>query len=109
MKYLILFKSDTDSIPACKDKAEMGGLIGELQQSGALLATEGLHPTHRGALVKLHAGEAKVTDGPFAEAKEIIAGFVLLDVPSKAEAVRLSQRFLTIAGTGTAEVREVIV
>ena len=55
------------------------------------------------------AGKATVRDGPFAEAKELVAGFAVVDVKSKAEAVELAKRFLTIAGGGESDVLEVFV
>jgi hypothetical protein len=108
MKYLLLFKSDVDEVPACKQLAEMAPLVDELKKSGVLLSTEGLHPTNRGAKVRLAGGKLSATDGPFAEAKEIVAGYVLVNVRSKAEAVELAGRFLAVAGQGWGEVREVI-
>ena len=70
--------------------------------------SQGLHPSARGAKVRLANGKVAVTDGPFAEAKELIAGFALVKVASKQEAIGLAQRMLQIAGEGEAEVREVV-
>jgi hypothetical protein len=109
MRYMILFKNDMDTevdVPPCLDLDEMGGLMHELAQSGILLATEGLQPSAKGARVRVTGGKRTVVDGPFTEAKELIAGFALVQVASKEEAVDLAERFLRIAGFGTAEVRE---
>ena len=108
MKYLLMFQSDTDAIPACKAKAEMGPLVEELTRHGVLLATEGLYPTARGARVRLNGKSFAVSDGPFAESKELVAGFVLVKVNSKEQAVQLARRFLQVAGEGNCEIREVI-
>ncbi|HEU0012896.1 MAG TPA: YciI family protein [Longimicrobium sp.] len=113
MRYMIMFKADADTeadAPACIALPEMGRFIGELRDQGVLIATEGLHPSARGgARLRLNGGKIAVTDGPFAEAKELVAGFVLVEVPSHRAAVELAERFLRIAGDGTAgEVREVI-
>ena len=108
MRYMLIFKADKDGVPACKDLAEMGTLMDELKQSGVLLGTEGLQPTSSGARVRLAGGKFTTTDGPFAEAKELIAGFALVRVNSKDEAVELSKRFLRVAGEGASEIREVI-
>ncbi|HEX8675505.1 MAG TPA: YciI family protein [Longimicrobium sp.] len=111
MRYMIMFKTEKDfeGIPACKDLAQMGVFMQELKEKGVLLATEGLHPSERGARVRLAGGKLNVTDGPFAEAKELVAGFALVEVPTKEDAVQLAGQFLGVAGEGTSEVREVIV
>ncbi len=109
MRFMIMFKNDMDTevdVPPCLDLDEMGGLMHELAQSGILLATEGLQPSAKGARVRVTGGRRSVVDGPFTEAKELIAGFALVRVGSKAEAVDLAERFLRVAGFGTAEVRE---
>lgn len=113
MRYMIMFKADADTeadAPACITKPEMGAFITELRGLNVLLASEGLHPSARNATrLRLNGGKFSVTDGPFAEAKELVAGFALVEVPSYAAAVELAHQFLRIAGDGTAaEVREVI-
>src|SRR5258708_29902314 len=95
-------------VPACKELSAMGDLIGELTASGILLATEGLQPSSKGARVRRADGKITVTDGPFTEAKELIAGFALIKVNSKEEAIELTKRFLSIAGEGESEIREVM-
>jgi hypothetical protein len=64
----------------------------ELQQSGVLLAGEGLHPPSMGARVRFKGGKPKVSDGPFAEAKEVIGGYWMIQVKSKAEAIEWAKR-----------------
>ena len=85
---------------------EMGKFIEEMAKSGVLLFTDGLLPSSRGARVRQSGGKVTVTDGPFTETKELIAGFAIVRVKSKAEAVELAQRFLRIAGDGESEIRE---
>jgi hypothetical protein len=87
--------------------AEMQRFIEEMQSSGALLATEGCLPSALGARVRLSGGELTATDGPFTEAKELIAGFALLQADSREEAVELTKRFLQVAGDGECEIRQV--
>ena len=109
MRFMIMFRNDLDTevdVPPCLDLAEMGSFIDELASAGVLLSTEGLKPSANGARVKVAGGRRTVVDGPFAEAKELIAGFALVQVESKAAAVDLAEQFLTIAGFGSAEVRE---
>ena len=92
--------------PTQRDTENMGAFIGEMAASGVLLATDGLLPSSRGALVRLDHGTVSVTDGPFTEAKELIGGFAIVQTASKAEAVALAERFLRIAGDGESEIRE---
>lgn len=110
MRYMIMFKADADTeaaAPACMVLPEMGRFIEALRDEGVLLSTEGLKPSNAGARVRYSGGKVTVLDGPFAEAKELVAGFVLVEVPSRAAALELAERFLRIAGDNTAaEVRE---
>jgi hypothetical protein len=63
-----------------------------LQKAGVLLALDGLHPPSAGARVSFAGGKAKVTDGPFAEAKEVVGGYWMIQVKSKAEAIEWASR-----------------
>jgi hypothetical protein len=85
--------------------ARMGDLIQRKIEEGKLLATEGCGPTRHGAKVRLDAGRLSVTDGPFSEAKELIAGFALYRASSKQEAIAEAREFLEIAGDGEVEIR----
>jgi hypothetical protein len=111
MRFMMMFKSAEAPEPgrsACKQHLpEMAKLTDELTKAGVLLTTEGLLPSATGARVALSGGRLTVTDGPFAEAKEVVAGFCIVRVNSKAEAVDLAGRFLTIAGGGRCEILEV--
>lgn len=113
MRYMIMFKADSDTeaaAPACIAKPDMGQFIQQLTVRGVLVASEGLQPSVRNAArLRLAGGKFAVTDGPFAEAKELVAGFALVEVPSYDAALDLAHQFLRIAGDGNAaEVREVI-
>jgi hypothetical protein len=85
--------------------AEMGRFVEELSRAGVLLATGGLDPV--GTRISSKDGKVTVTDGPFAEAKEAIISFALVDVRSKDEAVELSKRFWQIAGNGEGAIQQV--
>jgi hypothetical protein len=87
--------------------AEMGKLIEEMTRAGVLLATEGCQPSSKGARVRYSGGKFTVTDGPFTETKELIAGFALFEVKSKEEAVEWTKRFLRVAGEGESEIRQI--
>jgi hypothetical protein len=111
MKFMLMFKTDRPPEPGVspckKELPEMAKLMGELMAKGVIVSTEGLMPTDTGAKVSYAGGRLTVKDGPFAEAKELVAGFAVVDVKSKAEAVELAKQFLTIAGEGTSEVVQV--
>jgi hypothetical protein len=112
MRFMMIYKpadstkAEAGVPPTQEEMATMGQFIGELAASGALLATDGLLPSSKGARVKLSEGKATVTDGPFTETKELIAGFAIVQVPSMAEAIEMAKRFLKLAGDGESEIRQ---
>jgi hypothetical protein len=91
MRFMIIVKATKDSeagvMPSEQLLAEMGRYNEALAQAGVLLAGEGLHPTSKGARVKFSGSQRTVIDGPFAETKELIAGFWLWQVQSLQEAI----------------------
>jgi hypothetical protein len=104
MRYLMTTKP-SDTAPDEKLFAEMAKFVEELTAAGVLLATGGLGPAD--ARVSSSGGEVTVLDGPFAEAKEAVAGFALVEVRSKEEAIEVARRFHAIAGDGEGEIRPV--
>jgi hypothetical protein len=111
MRFMMIYKptdiedAESGAPPTPEQMAAMGSFIGELAKSRVLLAADGLQPSAKGARVRLTKGKVKVTDGPFTESKELIAGFAIVQVKSKAEAVDIAKRFLALAGDGESEVR----
>jgi len=93
---MVLVKADKNSeagvLPDKKILTEMGRFDEELVKAGVTLAGEGLHPTSKGARVKFAGGKRTVTDGPFTESKELVAGFWLWQVRSKQEAIEWLKR-----------------
>jgi hypothetical protein len=85
---------------------EMGKLIGEAMEAGWLIATEGCLPSAAGARVRLFDGKFTVTDGPFAETKELVGGFAIIQARSKQAAVEHTKYFLQVAGGGETEIRQ---
>lgn len=85
----------------------MGQFIEESFKSGVLLATEGCLPSIAGARLRMSGGRFAVTDGPFAEAKEVVGGFALIRADSKEQAIEYTKRFMEIAGDGETEIRQV--
>jgi hypothetical protein len=96
MRFMILIKATKDSetgvLPSTELLEAMGKYNEELMKAGVLLAGEGLHPSSKGARVKFAGGKRTVIDGPFAETKELIAGFWLWQVKSKEEAIEWVKR-----------------
>lgn len=84
----------------------MGQLISEMSRAGVLLATEGCQPTSKGARLRLDSGKLTVTDGPFPETKDLVAGFCMMQVSSKAEAIEWGKRFLAVVKAGESEIRQ---
>jgi hypothetical protein len=82
----------------------MGKFNEELVKAGVMLAGEGLHPSSKGARVRFHGGKKSVVDGPFAETKELVAGFWLWQVKSKEEAIEWVKRCPPPAGKQDCEI-----
>jgi len=104
MRYLVTALAN-DNAPDEKLFVEMAKFIGEMTAAGVLLATGGLESD--GMRMTSVGGEITVTDGPFAEAKEAAAGFALIEVRSKEEAIELGRRFRKIVGDGVSVIQQV--
>jgi hypothetical protein len=100
MRFMIIRRADKNTesgfMPDAKLLEAMGAFHEEMAKAGVLLDGMGLHPTSKGALVKFSGGKPKVIDGPFAEAKELIAGFSMIQVKSKEEALVWVKRWPAI-------------
>lgn len=108
MRFLSIYKSEeTGQPPTLEHVTRMQELIEEGMKGGWLISTEGCLPSAKGARVRRANGKTIVTDGPFAESKELIAGFALLEAASKQEAIELTRRFLDVVGNGECELRQV--
>ena len=96
MRFMVIVKADKDSeagvMPSEKLLADMGKYNEELAKAGVLLAGEGLQPSSKGARVRFSGAKRTVIDGPFAETKELVAGFWLWQVKSKEEAIEWVKR-----------------
>jgi len=86
---------------------EMGKFIEEAAKAGVLLATGGLAPVEEATKVIRSGGKFTVIDGPFAEAKELIGGWALMECRDKDEAIEWTKRFLALAGDGESTIRQV--
>src|SRR2546428_9740456 len=112
MRFMILLKADKTTeagvLPDEKLLTEMGKYNEELVKAGVLLAAEGLHPSSKGARVRFSGQKRTVVDGPFTEAKELIAGFWLIQVKSKEEAIEWVKRCPNpLGGEAEIEIRQV--
>src|SRR5262245_32551840 len=96
MRFMAIVKATKDSeagvMPSEELLADMGKFNEELVKAGVMLAGEGLHPSSKGARVRFSGDKRTVIDGPFAETKELVAGFWLLQVKSKEEAIEWIKR-----------------
>jgi hypothetical protein len=103
MRFMVLVKASKESeagvMPSTELLAAMGKYNEELVKAGVMLAGEGLHPTSKGARVKFVGDKRTVIDGPFAETKELLAGFWLWQCKSKAEAIEWLKRAPFDGGT----------
>ena len=96
MRFMVLVKATKDSeagkLPSAELLADMGKFNEELVKAGVMLAGEGLHPSSKGARVRFSGSKRAVVDGPFSETKELVAGFWILQVKSKEEAIEWIKR-----------------
>jgi len=112
MRFMIIVKATKDSeagvMPEEKLLTEMGNYNEELVRAGIMLAGEGLHPSSKGARVRFSGAQRTVVDGPFAETKELIAGFWLWQVKSLEEAIEWVKRCPNpMPGDSEIEIRQV--
>ena len=96
MRFMVIVKANKDSeagvMPSEKMLSDMGKFNEELVKAGVMLAGEGLHASSKGARVKFSGGKTTVIDGPFAETKELVAGYWMWQVKSKEEAIEWLKR-----------------
>jgi hypothetical protein len=100
MRFLSMIRVDENSgqVPSEQLMNDMGKLIDEMTREGVLIRTAGLRPTAEGVRVRLKKGQLSTVDGPFAETKEVIGGFAILEAGSMPEAIELTRRFLRVHG-----------
>lgn len=107
MRFLSIYSHVERGAPPTQEEMDgMGQLIEEAMRDGWLVTTEGCLPTSLGAKVRRADSKVTVTDGPFAEAKEVVGGFAILQVASKEEAIERAKYFLSVVGDGECELRQ---
>ena len=115
MRYLMIVKGDENFRASGPPPKELMDAIGELgieaAKTGKMVSMGGLHHTSKGASVRLEGGKLTVRDGPFTEAKEMIGGFTIMELPSKEAAIEEARKFMELhrrlwpAWDGECEVR----
>lgn len=114
MRFLTIYTADpantkrneSGAPPDPAEIARMNQLIAKMAADGTLISTEGCKHSASGARVRQEKGKVSVTDGPFTESKELIAGLAILNAKSKADAIAMAKAFLGVGGDGVVEVRE---
>ena len=100
MRFMMMVKGDKDYEAGLPPKPELLGAIGKLTHdmvtAGVLLETGGLLPSAKGARVRASGGKLSVTDGPFAETKELVGGYAIVEAKSRDEAVELGRQFMDV-------------
>jgi len=110
MRFMMIIKSNEESeagvLPEQELLVNMGNLMQEMAQAGVLLGGEGLRPSSEGKRISMKDGKiARVVDGPFAEVKELIGGYCLIDVPSWDDVMPWIEKFAAVVGHGESEIR----
>jgi hypothetical protein len=103
MKFLMTYEQTAKTAPTPEKMAELAKFGQDAAKSGILVMTGGLQRPTKGTRVTLAEGNFTV-DGPYAETKELIDGFALIEVKSREEAIEVARRFMTVAGDGRGEV-----
>lgn len=105
MRFISIFTHEPIARPPTQEEmAAMGQLVAEAMKEGWLIATEGVCFGENGMRIRKDAAGISVIDGPFAEAKEVLGGYALLQADSKEQVLQYVRRFLDVAGQGTCEI-----
>ncbi|KGN31519.1 hypothetical protein N802_03890 [Knoellia sinensis KCTC 19936] len=112
MRYMVMHyqtqENEDGVVPSAEEQKAIGEYIRDMSLSGVFLTGEGVHSSRKGARLDVADGAVRVIDGPFAEAKELIAGFAILDVSSLEEAVEHARKYALLVGTHRVDVRQVV-
>ena len=110
MRYISIYSHEAPSAPPSPEMmAKMGALVEEGMKAGWLITTEGVHSGAPELRVTAKDGKIEITDGPFAEAKEVLGGFAIIEARDRAHLLEVSLKFLTVAGEGSCELHELFV
>ncbi len=107
MRFMSLWRpAKTANLHSEKMFRDMNKLVEEMTKDGTLVQTGGWDPSSPAIVVRNDGNAVHVTDGPYTEAKELIAGYAILEATSREHAIELAKRYMKIAGEGTTEMRE---
>jgi hypothetical protein len=107
MRYISIYTHEASpSPPSPEMMAKMGALIEDGMKAGWLIVTEGVSFSDKPVKVRSRGGKLTVTDGPFAEAKEVLGGYAIMEARDRAHILELTNKFLAVAGDGTCEIHE---
>ena len=104
MRFMMTYTQDPNVVTTPEQMAAIGKFTQEMIQAGTVVMTGGLVRPTKGTKVRYAGGKVSVTDGPFAETKELIDGFAVVEVGSHEEAVQVAERFMRVAGEGSGEI-----
>lgn len=108
MRFMIIRKADAETeagaMPTTELLEQMGNYVESMVKAGVFVSGDGLEQSSKGKRVKFHGGRPAVIDGPFAETKELVSGFSIIDVASEAEAVEWVKKWPAIDGHGEVEI-----
>ena len=111
MRFMLMTRADEHSeagaFPSPEIMANMGTFMEEITRAGVLLSAEGLQPSSKGTRLKLTNGKLTVTDGPFAETKEMISSYAIVEVASREEAIEWAARWARLFGELECEIRSI--
>ena len=106
MQFLMIYTPEDATPPSPEKMAKLGEFGEEMARIGVVVATGGMFPSSMGARVRLSQGKFTVTDGPFPELKEVMAGWAIIKASLKEEAIEHARRFMAIAGDGEGDIRQ---
>jgi len=108
MRFIMMYRptAKTAGPPSPETMAAIEKDIAEAKKAGKFVSNGGFYPLAQGAIIRRANGKSTVTDGPYAEAKELIGGYAIFDLSSKAEAIESAKGFLDMMGEGEVEVRQ---
>lgn len=108
MRFLCTYRSESHGPPDATQHAAIARFAEEMTRAGVLLDTGGIVPVGRAARVKLNKGKFTVTDGPFPETKELIAGYAIIQARSMDDAAEVFRRFMALAGDGEGDIQQMM-
>jgi len=109
MRFVLLYRSgmpETNEPPSPQEMEAVGKLMQEMAQANVLLGAEGFEPSAKGVRIRINSGQFTVSNGPFSAKNDLIDGYAVVKVNTKAEAIEWSKQFLTAVGKGESEIRQ---